>query len=178
MAIDRHTRRMRSLIIGLIVVVLIGAAAGPQLLAFVTAPKLSGYLQAAPDRPATSLDWEALHQATWANPGVSAPHIPASVVALDGKPVTLKGYLLPLHETGDSSQFFIAAKPRGCYFCNPPGVAEVTEIDIADGRAIAFTDFPVTVYGTLHVATGAKDAMLYRISDASLQAHGVMSWGK
>jgi hypothetical protein len=83
--------------------------------------------------------------------------------------VNLSGYLLPLHTPGVSSQFFIAEQPRGCYFCNPPGVAEVVQINIAGGKQLEPTDRPVQVYGTFKLASGApSDSALYMINDATL----------
>ncbi len=168
MAATYRQRRIRAWILGIVIaVVLVGAAAGKEVLQLVFGPKLAGYLTEAPAGSFTALAWPVLHNGQWEYD--TKPIVPQEVAALDGQQVSVHGFLLPLHESGASAQFFIAEKPRGCYFCNPPGIAEVVTINLAGGKALEMTDWPVTAYGTLHVATGAEgDAVLYRLEDVVL----------
>ncbi len=170
MARNIHQQRKMATSIGLIVVLgIVALAIGKDVLAYLEGPKLPGYVATAPAGVYAALDWTALHQGQW--PAGGKPVIPAPVVALTGKAVCLKGFLLPLHQGADSTQFYLAEKPRGCFFCNPPGIADVVELNTLHGARLPVTDWPVTVYGTLHPATGAaSDQTLYTIDDAVLHA--------
>jgi hypothetical protein len=57
----------------------------------------------------------------------------------------------------------------GCPFCYPPGPAEVAQVNVAGGRMLDDTDWPVHVYGRFKVASGAPtDSVLYTVDDAQL----------
>lgn len=163
-------RRKRAIIIGILcAIILFALAEGKTILLFINGPKIPGYATSAPAGKFIDLDWKAMQQGQWKYG--NKPIVPQTVIALSQKQVHLKGFLLPLHTAGVSSQFFIACKPRGCYFCNPPGVAEVVQINMANGKQLDPTDWPVSVYGTLKVASGAPDdQMLYVINDAVMVA--------
>jgi hypothetical protein len=126
-----------------------------------------GYLRQPPPGNFATLDWQVLLQGTW--PEDENPAFPAAVKPLKGKPVTVRGFLLPLHP-GRAPEFFIAPKPRGCYFCIQPGIAEVIKVNLKGGRVVDITDRPVEVYGTLHLAADSTyhEESLYGIDDAEL----------
>jgi hypothetical protein len=153
----------------LILVVAIWVMADKDLRQFITGPDLPGYALKAPSGEYTNLDWKMLQQGKW--PYGKTPVINKQIIALSGKKVCLKGFMLPLHDAGPSSQFFIAEQPRGCYFCNPPGIAEVAQINIANNKQINITDWPVCAYGILKVAAGKPDdKMMYTIDDVVVTA--------
>jgi hypothetical protein len=128
---------------------------------------IPGYAKTAPTGDYTPLSWPLIQQGQWQYG--QPPIVDNSIKQLDGRTVNLSGYLLPLHTPGVSSQFFIAEQPKGCYFCNPPGVAEVVQINVAGGKQLEPTDRAVQVYGALKVASGAPtDSVLYTINDATL----------
>jgi len=170
MALTFQQRRKRAIVSGLLIaIVLVAVTFGKDLVQLITGPKIPGYATSVPSGQYVDLDWKALQQAQWEYG--TKPVVPQPVQALSGKLVHVKGFLLPLHQAGVSAQFFMAEKPRGCYFCNPPGVAEVAQINMANGKQLNPTDWPVSVYGTLKVATGAaEDQMLYTINDAVMVA--------
>jgi len=165
MALTRQERRSRVKVI-LIVVGVVGAFFALQSNALLHRLP-PGYAAEPPPGHWESLNWEQLHKGTWryGHP----PVLPAEVAALDGKPASVRGFLLPLHTPGKSSQFFISDRPRGCYFCNPPGVAEVIELNLAGGRELSLYGGVVTAYGIFHVATGAaSDRVLYWMDEVVL----------
>ena len=128
-----------------------------------------GYEEKPPSGQFQRLDWGALQAANWIYG--HKPVLLDAVAALNGKPVTARGFLLPLHNPGRASQFFLSDKPGGCYFCNPPGVNSVVQLNLAGGKKLDICAASVDVYGTFHVATGAPtDRVLYWIDDAVLVA--------
>ena len=164
----RQRKQRRDTLIGVIgVLVLLGI---PLIIAVVheLVPDLPGYVKQAPAGIFTELDWHHMLRATW--PPHSNPLVPDDIKAQEGKMVMVHGFMLPLHVPGVSSEFFVAQKPRGCYFCNPPGVAEVVKVHVAGDKQMEPTDWPVKVYGKFHAASSAKDEMMYTIDDAVLMA--------
>ena len=126
-----------------------------------------GYASVAPQGDWHELAWANLYRGKWEQG--HKPVLPDAVAAEVGKPVKLKGFLLPLHDAAESSEFFLAKSPGGCYFCNPPGVAEVVMVSIHGNHKLAPTDLPVNVYGKFSAATGGPDDQcLYVVKDATM----------
>jgi hypothetical protein len=164
----RHKKRILFICI-LFALLIFWVMADKDLRQLVTGPTLPGYAKSAPAGQFTDIEWKILQQGRWKYG--EKPVLIHQIVSLSGKPVHLKGFMLPFHEAGQSSQFFIAEKPRGCYFCNPPGEAEVVQVNIAGNKQLDLTDWPVSVYGILKVAEGkADDKILYLIDDVVIMA--------
>ena len=168
MALTLKQRRRRDSIIGLtLTAIIIGVFVVPAVLKAVVAPRIPGYLTHAPAGSYTELDWKLLSKGYW--PNDDKPNIPADIKALDGKMVSVHACMIPFHSDFASSQWYLAEKPRMCYFCSPPGIAEVVEVHIANNNKLQLTDWPVRAYGRLKVATGAeKNASLYTLENAVL----------
>ncbi len=130
-----------------------------------------GYLNKPPAGQFAELDWTLLQKGRWDEDTPPAPLPP--IKALSGQQVTLRHcFMLPLHQGGEADEFFVAPKPRGCYFCFPPGVAEVVHVKMANGKKIQPIDRPVTVFGTFTAATGVADSYLYSIDNAIMMVGG------
>lgn len=130
-------------------------------------PDVPGYVKTAPAGNYTEINWNGLMQGTWATG--QKPRYPESVAQAGGKTVKLRGFITPFHQPGKSSTLFLTNKPRGCYFCNPPGVSEVAMIKVAGGKELEIISDPVVVYGKFIPATGKKtDESLYVIDNAQL----------
>jgi hypothetical protein len=167
MALSRQEKRARNrnlMIIGGVIVVFLGMQSKSLVQALI-APPPAGYDKAAPPGEFTQLDWGPAQQARWVYG--TKPKVPAEVAALEGKPVTARGFQLPLHAATQSAQWFLAPKPGGCFFCNPPSISEVVEVNMAKGKQIAPSNWQVDVYGTFHIAQGKPhESVLYTIDDA------------
>lgn|GEM_PF-1570858 len=142
-------------------------AVTPIIIQAYSVPHMRGYASEAPGGQFASLDWDLLVKGEWPRDG--KPAMPEPVRSLDGKPVTIKGFALPLHEAGEAETLFLAKYPRGCYFCNPPGMADVVVVKVAGGRKVPLLNRPICAYGTFHAATGSEDDEgLYVVTDATL----------
>lgn len=131
------------------------------------APDMPGYVKQAPQGEFVKLDWDELTRGKW--DGGGKPACPASVMAANGKQVEVCGFITPFHEAGASAVMFVTGQPRGCYFCNPPGVSEVVMVKVKGGRKLDQATNSVNVYGKFKVADGSgKDESLYVIEDAEL----------
>jgi len=161
-------RRRRDTIITLCVAaVILLALFGKSIVQAVVLPDMPGYAKVPPGGNFVPLDWKVMKKGKWESN--ASPTAPAELLAQNGKMVVLKGFLLPLHQGSESSEFYIAENPRGCFFCNPPGMAEIAHVLVAGGTKVAPIDWPVKVYGKFKVATGKGDeATLYAIDDATM----------
>jgi hypothetical protein len=128
-----------------------------------------GYLDQPPAGQFQALSWDELQKANWVYG--HKPVVPESLRALNGKQVKVRGFLLPLHSAVKGSQFFMSNTPGGCYFCNPPAVNSVVQLNLAGGKELDLCAGAVDAYGTFHVATGAPtDHVLYWMDEVKLVA--------
>ena len=126
-----------------------------------------GYAQTPPPGNWAELSWNDLYNGKW-DQG-QKPILPPEITSRAGKLVRLKGFVLPLHQADEASEFFLAKSPGGCFFCSPPGINQVAMVLIKGGKKLARTDLPVYVYGKFRTATGSKsDMALYVVEDAAI----------
>jgi Protein of unknown function (DUF3299) len=79
--------------------------------------------------------------------------LPETIRALDGKKVTMAGFLLPLYEFDDIHEFNLVASHWSCCFGVPPGVTGWVHVRLAAGQTgLPNTSEPLRVSGTFHVA--------------------------
>jgi hypothetical protein len=98
-----------------------------------------------------------------------ALHIPPEVQALHGRPVSVRGYVLPLDVAGDSIRtFLLMASVDSCHYGAVGAVNEWILVTMA-GKQPARVRFaqPVVVFGTLSIAPdwqGPSLVGLYRLT--------------
>lgn len=79
---------------------------------------------------------------------VSYPVFPQELKALQGKSVSIKGYIVPIEE--NTGYFALSAFPyQNCFFCGNAGIESV--IEIYANKPIAYTTKPVKVTGKLEL---------------------------
>ncbi|MEC4594177.1 DUF3299 domain-containing protein [Nitrospirillum amazonense] len=91
-----------------------------------------------------------------------------AVQALEGKPLTIAGFIIPLEQKEKSGHFLLSAMAPSCPFCPPPGPADLMEVKTS--APIAMTNEPITLTGTLHMVGDDDNGLYYRLADATLQA--------
>lgn len=78
--------------------------------------------------------------------------MPEAIQALDGKKVTMAGFLLPLYEFDDIKEFNLVASHWSCCFGVPPGLSGWVHVKLAEGhKGLRNSTEPLRVTGTLHV---------------------------
>lgn len=88
------------------------------------------------------------------------------VRAMDRKPICIQGFMLPLESTRGQKHFLVSAVPPSCPYCMPAG-PEAT-VEVFSKTALAFSDEPIIVSGTLTLVKDDPSGMLYRLTDAEL----------
>ena len=126
--------------------------------------------------PPGALDWkilgttEEMQQPTKDDNGVeytyTKPIFPPAVKALDGKTVTVKGFMFPLEEDEAQGYFLIGPFPLSCPYHYHVGPSLVIEVKMTKGK-IKFTEEPIMVKGTLQLVPDDPEyGSFYRLLNA------------
>ena len=87
---------------------------------------------------------------------------------LDGKQVSLTGYIQPLDGAQDLVMFMFIENPVGCWYCDMPEPTEIVFVELPDGKSTPFTDVMVRVTGRLVLNSTDPEEFLYYIRDAKV----------
>jgi hypothetical protein len=98
------------------------------------------------------------------SPGENAPllkaQIPDPIKALNGKKITIEGYMIPMDfEKGKILRFVLSRSMIGCCFADSLRINELIKVDPADGMAVDYCDV-ARVTGTLEVGEEFEDGFL------------------
>lgn len=126
--------------------------------------------------PPGALDWKLLgtteetQQPTKDDNGVeytyTKPVFPPPVKELNGKTVTVKGFMFPLEEDEAQGYFLIGPFPLSCPYHYHVGPSLVIEVKMTKGK-IKFTEEPIMVKGTLELVPDDPDyGSFYRLQNA------------
>jgi hypothetical protein len=87
------------------------------------------------------------------------------VKALNGKTVTLPGYMVPFESGLKGNHFILTSLPlNACFFCGVGGPETVIEVYLAS--AISYTENPIEVRGILQLNDADPDQLIYRLTQA------------
>ena len=92
------------------------------------------------------------------------PDYGEQVQALDGKQVTLMGYMFPLEDSEKQRNFLLGPYPLSCPFHYHIGPSQV--IEVLALSPIAFSYDPITVKGILRVRYNTETAIFYYLEEA------------
>lgn len=100
--------------------------------------------------------------------------LPAAVCALDGRPVCIHGFMLPLKmENGLAKEFLILRNTLACCFGVMPAPNEWVVVRMKGPGAVPLQDQPLKFYGTLHVGETYEDGQfsgLYQMDGEKVAA--------
>jgi hypothetical protein len=93
------------------------------------------------------------------------PVFTKEIQKLNGKQVTLPGYIVPFESGLKSKRFMLSSLPlNACFFCGVGGPETVVEVIATE--EIAYTDKPVEITGTLRLNGTDPDKMIYTVEQA------------
>jgi hypothetical protein len=87
---------------------------------------------------------------------------------LDGKPVSISGYMQPVR-ADEVTAFVLTEFPVGCWFCESPGPLQAVQVEAADGKPVPMVRGMVTVTGTLQLNRSDPERMLFTVTDARVK---------
>lgn len=126
--------------------------------------------QASAMLPAGGL-WETLVHATdGTNPSTAIttelPRFTPAIRALDKKPVTIAGYLLPVASGFGRAEYILSQYPFHCGFCYGGGRASLMVVTAK--QPLPESQQLLTLSGTLHLQESAPDDYYYQLHNAVL----------
>ncbi len=102
--------------------------------------------------------------------------IPVEVRALDGRPIAIRGHVIPIRVTrGRVTEFILAAKNEiGCCFGDGLLMNQWIHVQVAEAQAFDYEPFAIaTVLGVLDVGEEVREGTvlsLYRMSDVAVRS--------
>jgi hypothetical protein len=98
---------------------------------------------------------------------IERPVFSNNLKTFNGKKIKLKGYIIPLEESGGKGKFMLSALPFNvCYFCGAAGPETVVEIETKE--SIKFTTKQIIMDGTLTLNATDPDHHIYILKSATL----------
>lgn len=85
---------------------------------------------------------------------------------LDGKTVTLLGFMQPVRDELAVTGFLLLEYPVGCWFCESPEATGLVSVELARGKTAEFKKGLVKVTGTLALNRTDPEGYFFRLSDA------------
>lgn len=98
-------------------------------------------------------------------------NIPADVKKLTGTPIRLRGYMIPMDQAENITQFALVPSLFQCCFGQPPQIQHTIVVNCPKGKAIGYTADEILVEGELKVQEKKDDG--YIISLFEMQVASV-----
>jgi hypothetical protein len=113
------------------------------------------------------LPWAVLSETVVDKP--FKPRFHKHLQQLEGKKVSLTGFMQPVTMDIEVSGFMLIEYPIGCWFCETPEPAGLLYIEIAGGKTVQVKRGRVKVEGTLKLNRGDPEDFLYTLTGASVR---------
>lgn len=98
---------------------------------------------------------------------IDKPVFSEQIKALDGKEVTVKGFIIPVEGYKGHKEFIFSAFPYSmCFFCGGAGPESVMEVVASE--PIEYSAESVTLKGRLHLNSDDVNKLMYSLSEARL----------
>lgn len=122
----------------------------------------------------TSINWKTLAKIKFVEKYVEAestyeylPEFSATLEALHGKEISIKGFMLPIEPENDI--YLLSQNPlSSCFFCGGGGPESVIELNLKPGHPTFRMDQVVTIRGTLRLNKDDFEHMMYILDEAAL----------
>lgn len=98
---------------------------------------------------------------------VDVPVFSPEVRKMDGKKISLKGYIIPVEGYRSHKEFIFSAFPYNmCFFCGGAGPETVMEVKTI--HPVKYTTEPIILKGTLRLNDQDINRLMYWLEDAEL----------
>ena len=95
---------------------------------------------------------------------VDVPVFSQDIKKLEGKEVTIKGYIIPIEGYKSHKEFIFSAFPYNmCFFCG--GAGPETVMEVVANEPIEYTAEPVTIRGKLLLNSTDVNRLMYALTD-------------
>jgi hypothetical protein len=152
-----------------------GAKAAHEAHAFALKPRskrpLLGQVDAVALRPVSATGVNALPWSVVVDTTVDRNFRPTFALylrELDGKQITLTGYVQPFGDGLELGSFMLIEYPVGCWFCEMPDVTGIVYVELPADKVFEYTRNAVTVTGKLTLNATDPENFLYSVTDAKV----------
>ena len=98
---------------------------------------------------------------------VDKPVFSESVKAMQGKEVTIKGYIIPVEGYKSHKEFIFSAYPYSmCFFCGGAGPETVMEVEAVEG--VKYSADAVYLKGNIQLNDKDINRLMYKLVNAKL----------
>ncbi len=96
------------------------------------------------------------------------PTFDERLIAMDNARVDIVGFMVPINQFRNMTEFLLLPVPIECYFCQAPPMRDVVVVQMAEGETTNLFREPVLVNGLLTLNHGPGTKFFYVISDARM----------
>ena len=98
---------------------------------------------------------------------IDKPVFSDAIEELEGKEVTIKGYIIPVEGYKSHKEFIFSAFPYNmCFFCGGAGPETVMEVLAAE--PVEYTADPITLSGKLVLNADDINSLMYKLEEARM----------
>jgi tetratricopeptide (TPR) repeat protein len=97
-----------------------------------------------------------------------APSFAKYLKELDGKQISLAGFMQPLGEELESGTFMLIEYPVGCWYCEMPEITAIVFVEMPVGKTVSVTRGLMKITGTLKLNAADPESFLYSITKAKV----------
>jgi hypothetical protein len=98
---------------------------------------------------------------------IDRPVFSEEIKALDGKEVTVKGFIIPVEGYKSHKEFILSAFPYSmCFFCGGAGPESVMEVQAVE--AISYVAESIVLKGKLHLNSEDVNKLMFSLSEARI----------
>jgi hypothetical protein len=99
---------------------------------------------------------------------IELPRFGSTLLQVQGKKIAIKGYLIPMSESGEKGKYMLSSLPfSSCFFCGAAGPETV--IELLTNQKINFTENAVMVEGVLLLNDSDINHHMYILKNAILK---------
>jgi hypothetical protein len=114
----------------------------------------------------TPLPWKVLAATTVSRD--YKPSFAAYLRDLEGKEVSLSGYLQPLGEQLENGSFLLIEYPVGCWYCEMPDITSIVLVELPPGKHIPYSRHLVKITGELKLNASDPERFFYTLRNAQV----------
>jgi hypothetical protein len=124
------------------------------------APPQSGQVLEMPIKELGNFDFDA----------AKGGNIPKDVQALSGSKVRFRGYMIPMDQAANITQFALVPDLFACCFGQPPQLQHTIVANCPKGKAVSYYPDEITVEGTLKVAEKKDEGFIVSIFELDVSS--------
>ena len=115
-----------------------------------------------------AIPWELFGETTLEKP--FKPNFPKYLRELEGKQISMNGFMYPLRDDPEMVAFLFIESPVGCWYCEMPETTGIIYVQMPEGQAARYERGLVRLVGRLHLNLTDPEEFLYSVRDARIGA--------